>query len=431
MSFEPVTDDELIALWRTLFPPGYTVPIEQQADGQGLDVFAAQAAVAARVAEAVAVTTQAYYLLPHSTQIRPPAAGEARATVLVRISRDGLASGALDLSEGTEVVALYHNERGEEIEGERFTLAAVSVPAGSLGPIDVLATCSRPGYQGNVPAGAIRRFVARGTATVVAEAISATELRDTATDGDRFSPAMIGQFLRITSGVNASLQPRKIIGVSVDDITGRATAVVDGAALVAGAADVDVLEYADVGLLVEQPEDAEGGKHGWLDAIGADRNLYRALAELDDAFRARIAALADVVSPNAIVRAAQRTLTPFGITWSLRETLAELRGFACDHDPVDYGDICDDGQVLLTEAQATTFFVICVHPKRLGDFGLFADADVSTALMVNALDATNDRATNFLDGFPVTFATALQALSDAIEKARAGGVEWKLVIDYT
>ena len=97
MAFLPITRDELLALWRTLFPTGYTVPIEQEGDGQGFDAFVQQAEQLARVAAAENITTQAYYLLPHSTQTAPESAGERRATGTLLVVRAAPATGSITL----------------------------------------------------------------------------------------------------------------------------------------------------------------------------------------------------------------------------------------------------------------------------------------------------------------------------------------------
>ena len=45
MAFPPLTQEELIELWRRMNPPSYTVPIEDEQNGQGFDIPSAQAEI--------------------------------------------------------------------------------------------------------------------------------------------------------------------------------------------------------------------------------------------------------------------------------------------------------------------------------------------------------------------------------------------------
>ena len=79
MSFEPISFDGLLDVFRREVDKAYAVGLENENDGFGFDIVRAYARQLARVAEGFAVSSQAYYLLPHSTQVRPEAQGEARA----------------------------------------------------------------------------------------------------------------------------------------------------------------------------------------------------------------------------------------------------------------------------------------------------------------------------------------------------------------
>jgi len=76
-----------------------------------------------------------------------------------------------------------------------------------------------------------------------------------------------------------------------------------------GGATWDVLDWVnDLGVVVTNTEQPSGGTLGILDAIGADRNIPRLPDETDSAYRIRIWQIADVVTPNAIIRALNRLL---------------------------------------------------------------------------------------------------------------------------
>lgn len=415
-----LTKADLLQLWRRIFPDTFTVPIEETANGQGLDIYAAQAAQFARVSEAVTTSTQAYYLRPHSTQLAPPAGGPRAASGQVLISRTPPAIGDLVIQEGTAVVARILDPNGDLVDGPRFFLAATTVPAGSLGPIATTATAERVGYQGNVSPHSITAFAERGRATISPATIEdGNVLRDNGAP-DRFTAAMVGQFVRLVGGLNGGTFPRRILSF-MEGAT--SIVVVDGPPLLfPDACVVEVEEFADVGLLVDQPAAMTGGRHGWLDAIGRDRNVARQPLEDDESYRDRIVELADVVSPGAILRAAARVLTPLGIPFRLLEARDPLglRGFILDFDPFDFGDILD-GAVLLDADHEVRFFVLAVGIGNQGEFGFPWDG-----LSYRPAAAWD---WGFFDGYPVDYLAALAALWDAINRARAAGVGWVLVRD--
>lgn len=83
-----------------------------------------------------------------------------------------------------------------------------------------------------------------------------------------------------------------------------------------------------------------GGRLGFLDELGRERNVRRGPGEGNDSYRHRVATPADVVSPGAISRAFNKILAPVGIEGCLREAgLSTLPGFY--YDRPDGGDWYD------------------------------------------------------------------------------------------
>lgn len=82
-----------------------------------------------------------------------------------------------------------------------------------------------------------------------------------------------------------------------------------------------VLDWVvDWGLSVTNPEQPSGGTSAMLDELGYERNIRRASQEQDSTYRQRIAVPADTVSPNAVKRMLNRTLTKGeGLAWCFRE----------------------------------------------------------------------------------------------------------------
>lgn len=422
MAFLPLTQEQLLDLVRKIFPADYVVPIETEAEGRGWDVFAQQAAQFARVAEAIDTTTQAYYLRYHSTQTSAPAAGGVQATGTVELTREPPLSGDIVLSAGTLLSTYQLNARGVITEGPIFSLVSdVTLPAGSMTAVTANIQCTRQGYQGNVPAGRVTGFTLLGRALIEgAEVLTANTVRDQGVP-DRFTEAMIGRYVEFTSGANSTTYPRKITNVNRTTTT---TITVDGPALTfPDTANVRVLEYEDLNIVVDQPTETSGGKNAFLDATGRDRNIGRASGESDDAYRLRLSYLDDTISPGAIERICARILSPYGIRYRLLETrdINGLWGFVYDLDPYDYGTIAS-GQVMLgAVCGLVRFFVILVGPGNQGDFG--APYDATNSPNPNAWDEM------FFDGEPVVYLNVIAALYDAVEQARAAGVCWQLILD--
>jgi hypothetical protein len=100
-----------------------------------------------------------------------------------------------------------------------------------------------------------------------------------------------------------------------------------------------VLDWTvDIGLTAYNAESPSGGRASMLDALGAERKIARSSGESDESYSKRISEVADVVSPNALRRAANRVLTPFGVAGCLREVgLERLQGLFYDAPKEQHG----------------------------------------------------------------------------------------------
>lgn len=98
----------------------------------------------------------------------------------------------------------------------------------------------------------------------------------------------------------------------------------DGTSLPGEIDSIDTLvedpDYGDATILVRHPVETTGGADAALDEHGADRQIARSPGELDDSYRGRIRALPDNISPNAVDRALQQILFPFGLSYAFIET---------------------------------------------------------------------------------------------------------------
>lgn len=105
------------------------------------------------------------------------------------------------------------------------------------------------------------------------------------------------------------------------------------------AASWQILDWVDDwGLTATNTTRPSGGRAAMLDALGRERNIFRSTNEGDEAFRDRVANLADVVTPNAIKRLLNKILG--ALPWCFREAgQIGYPGFFLDHDALDYDRI--------------------------------------------------------------------------------------------
>jgi hypothetical protein len=250
-----------------------------------------------------------------------------------------------------------------------------------------------------------------------------------ATTGARALYSHLGGIYLVLERADSTFAATFVITGLVSGATATVDAIEQPPELIAEAATADwvVLDWVeDFKLTVTNEQSPEGGRAGMLDQLGSERRIERAEGESDDSYRKRVAALPDTISPNAIRRAANRVLSQIGHSGCLRESSLPLRpGIYCDRSALDIDTVVDPSkqfQTLLDYEQFRAFFLIGVPPLNLGEFGIAYDVGE-----FSAYDASPFLA--FHDGFPVTAAVFYLQVWRAIEKARAAGVGFDLVID--
>jgi hypothetical protein len=194
----------------------------------------------------------------------------------------------------------------------------------------------------------------------------------------------------------------------------------------------------DVGVAITNPEPPAGGRAAMLDELGLERNVPRASREPDASYQARVGNPADVVTPNAIRRAANHVLAPYGLACCFRQVGSRLLpGFFYDagssanvpqHPAANYAydmpaTSAHRNKVLLDLAHFRGWFRVGVPRLHLGEFGFAYDVGRK-----NAYDQRLAQS-NFFDGFPVGNRAVYAALWAAVERARMGGVRWDLYIE--
>lgn len=187
----------------------------------------------------------------------------------------------------------------------------------------------------------------------------------------------------------------------------------------------------DLGLSCTNPEKFTGGRLAILEELGEERRVRRGNSEPEDAYRARVIAADDTVSPNALLRAANRILASYGGRGCLREAgSSKLPGFffdvpadgnpdhafAYDMDPTVR--IGDRWKVLLDFASMRGFFLMGVPRFGLGDVSAYADVDPGL-----------DSDTTFADGEAFTDIAIHSAVYAGLQLAHAGGVGFDLYVE--
>lgn len=228
---------------------------------------------------------------------------------------------------------------------------------------------------------------------------------------------------------------------------GLVTGVLSGATALVDAVEVNpqilpevqgaswiLLGWGELGLgfSATNPSSPSGGKTATLDHIGGERLVGRTPGEADEPYRERVVQLPDTVSPNALLRAANRILAPYGVEACLREPgeIDLFPGFFLDTPDLsgphayayDMTRVEDRYKVMLSYTEMRAWVFILLPRVGLGEFGFGYD-DGGTPFFDSA------PALSFLDGFPITQSVLYLAVWNAVNEVRAAGVGVTLLPD--
>lgn len=422
MSDQKRTPEDLQRTFRDVTDPNYAEPLEE--DDLSWDAVAVEAATIARASAAIETNSQAFYLLPSSRETAPSAQGAQKAEGWVFVSRlPGSGAFSLRIPAGKGVVMARLDSRGQPAQLEAFVLNTDLVfDVGELGPLSAVVVATRPGNQANHGLVDGVSLALEGSRTVELSAIVASGLLTDTGKPDVFTAGDVGRYLRI----QGEATPRRIASYS-QTAQGLGQVMVEGGTIT-GSQRATLLEWSELGVVLEQVTPLEGGRHAELEAIGqGERGMPRGPGEADLDYAYRVSELPDVVSPAAIERTLARILSPLEIPYELLEVRDPgLRGFVLDVTPLDAGGACLgssqwSGAVLLSDSATKRFFLVCVTPREdLGFYGLFLDAANAG---VNFYDCAEQAA----DGGGLGYQNALATLWNALNTARAGGVSFRLV----
>lgn len=199
----------------------------------------------------------------------------------------------------------------------------------------------------------------------------------------------------------------------------------DRLTLETGTIQWSALDWKDLGVALVQVEAFSGGRDNTLGLLGEERGVERQKDESDDAYRERIANLADVVSPAAIRRIVSRALEPYGLSGVAHDVQNGMTGLFCDVDACDYyspGDVfpTDPHKLLYTDALAYGGFEVILPYITDGEYGMACDD--GPIMYLEPLQTFLGPACDccFLDsGEPIKALQVYAALYAAILEARA------------
>lgn len=319
---------------------------------------------------------------------------------------------------------------------------------GTLAPIFVLRASSTPITGAFIPGESVQQMTA-GVVTAEGRVRAATLLAD----GPPWYLVVEYQSGTFAQTVGAVGPVTGVTSTATFNIEGPppagASGIITQPLLVseAGTADWQILDWVgDFGLSVRNPESPVAGDLAVLDTLGAERRIARAPNESDDSYRARVAEIADAVSPNAIRRIVNRIWNRYGASACLREvgypllpglyfdgdpgSTASLAGYSFDLDAVSIvgvftGRFVDGERVGQNNGGIWTYgrVVSLVAAAPLGSF----PPPLPTTLDIAAISGPG-----FVPGVPIVGETSgASFLPGVITGQLRPQDRWKVLLDYT
>ncbi len=202
-----------------------------------------------------------------------------------------------------------------------------------------------------------------------------------------------------------------------------------------GTCEWSVLDWIGLGFEVDSMMAPAGGRDDTLRLLGDSRGVFQQTGESDDQFRVRAARMADVVSPVAINKAVNRELATYGLKGKAIDVANGFDGFFLDEDFLDYyapGDPADAPlspyKLPIDHGEAYGgFFVIVPFLDRGDNFGF--EWGGTRAQTVLGEQTTAAWGVGYYGGYAITADASYRSIFDAVDKARAGGIGFTMILD--
>lgn len=191
-----------------------------------------------------------------------------------------------------------------------------------------------------------------------------------------------------------------------------------------------MLDWKDLRFDITRIEAFKGGRDNTLGLLGEERGMTQGAGEDDERFRERIANLADVVTPNAILRAVNRALAPYSLNGLAQDVQNGMTGLFYDaKDAYDFyqpGAMfpIDQFKLLYTDALAYGGFQVILPYLSDGEFGCAFDEGPVVYLepLQKFLGPAYDAC--YCDGAPVSADAVYSALYRTISEIKLCFVNW-------
>ena len=187
-----------------------------------------------------------------------------------------------------------------------------------------------------------------------------------------------------------------------------------------------IVDWIDLGFEVVQMTAPSGGTDDMLRLLGEERGVYQQSDETDDQFRQRAARLADSVSPNAISRAVNRELAPYGFRGLVLDVGNGFDGLFCDVDAMDYAFWENEFKVLLSNQEAYGWFFVFVPVLQDGtEFGFGWDFSLESE--IDGVQIAPAWDIGIYDGEVRSADAIYRSIYDAVDSRRAGGIGFTMI----
>lgn len=201
-----------------------------------------------------------------------------------------------------------------------------------------------------------------------------------------------------------------------------------------------MLDWRDLGFELTRIQAATGGRDNDLELLGDERGMYQQSNETDESFSERVSKLPDVVSPNAISRAVNRALRPYGfrgkaIDLEVNGAGEKFDGFYADVDFCDYyepGDAYPTSpyKLPLSVQEAYGWFFVYLPFFGQEDFGMSTDDGPVTVLESGEyLGPAAD--SGFTDGYSVPANAVYQSIYETLLRIKLGNIGFTMIRDET
>lgn len=203
--------------------------------------------------------------------------------------------------------------------------------------------------------------------------------------------------------------------------------------LTSGTCHWRILDWRDLGFEITSITVPAGGRDAILDMYAEERGARpRQSFEDDETMRDRIAELADVVTPGAILRAVNRALEPYGMEGLAIDAANGFDGLFIDVDALDYyepGDLYPENpwKLYTTKSEAFGWFWVVAPCLGDGEWGTSYDDGPTIFLEPLSLFLGPAYDFGFFDGFATGANAVYASIYQTVDAIRGAGIGFTML----